>query len=269
MMSEHSKSSGRTGTSAWVSLGLAGLLWSACNGGEEKKPTLQVYTSGMPTAGKPVEITLRLFDGQGEPVRKFETMHEKQVHLLIMSRDLDYFAHEHPQPMEGGALGLVVTFPTAGEYVLFGDYKPEGGRITVSSSRLTVQGTGVMKDPDLRKDDLSQARRKGDFEVKLDQEVHGSDSMLSFTMTRGGKPVSELHPYLGARGHLVIVDPGASTLLHSHPIDSREPGKVAFHARFPSPGLYKLWAEFRPEGKPLLVDFVIEVTEAGRSRHAH
>ena len=269
MTTQTTKSPRLTGSAALATLGLAGLMLSACSGEQRWAPSMEVHTSAVPEAGRPSELTLRLKDQEGRPIVRLETVHQKKLHFLIMSRDLDFFAHEHPELKDGGELTLTFTFPRAGEYVLFGDYKPEGGRSTVSSARISVQGSGGMKDPDLKKDDLTHAKRIGVFEVKLNQMLHGADSMLTFTITREGRPVSDLRPYLGAMGHLVIVDPAATSLLHSHPLDSGQPGMVSFHTTLPSKGLFKLWAEFRPEGTPLRVDFVIEADQTRAPSHSH
>lgn len=270
MKIENPKSKGVGGSAVVAALGLAGLMLSACGGaGEHRQPTLEVHASPAPEAGMASKLAIRLRDAAGRPITRLEAVHEKPLHFLIMSRDLAFFAHEHPEPGPGGEFALDFTFPRAGEYVVFGDYKPEGGRGAVSAARITVRGPGVMKDPDLGKDDLSEAKRFGSFEVKLDSMIHGGESMLTFTITREGRPVSDLRPYLGALGHLVIVDPSASSLLHSHPMDGGAPGKVSFHTKLQPKGVYKLWAEFRPEGLPLRAEFVIEAPESGSPAHSH
>ncbi len=235
---------------------LAGLLLASC--AANVAPSMHVAVSREPAPGQPVELAIRLKDGVGRPIERLEVVHEKPLHFLVMSSDLSFFAHEHPEPRPDGALRLDFTFPAAGEYVLFGDYTPVGGRGTISSTRLAVPGAAP-KPAVLVKDDLSKSRRSGDYEVRLDLVDHGEQSMLTFKVTKDGRPVADLRPYLGALGHLVLVDPGATKLLHSHPFDPGEPGQVAFHTAFPAPGLYKLWAEFRPEGKPLRVEFVVEI----------
>ena len=270
MKIENPKSQSVGGSAMVAALGLASLMMSACGGTEQRQqPSMEVHASQGPEAGKASELTIRLRDPEGGLITRLETVHEKQLHFLIMSRDLGFFAHEHPGRKENGELVLDFTFPRAGEYALFGDYKPEGGRSTVSVARINVRGSGVMKDPDLRKDDLRDAKRVGAFEVKLDQMLHGAESMLTFTITRDGRPVSDLRPYLGALGHLVIVDATVSSLLHGHPMEGGETGKVSFHTKFQSRGLYKLWAEFRPEGRPLRADFVIEAQESAGASHSH
>ena len=60
---------------------------------------------------------------------------------------------------------------------------------------------------------------------------------LDFTVTRDGRPVAGIQPYLGARGHLVALREGDLAYLHVHPHDGEQPaGAVPFSADFASAG---------------------------------
>src|SRR5688572_17953869 len=116
---------------------LAGLLLSGCGvPGKDAAPSMQVETTGDPAAGTATELTIRLKDREGRPINRLEVVHDKKLHFLIMSSDLAFFAHEHPELQDDGSLMLDFTFPRAGEYVLFADYTPQGGAATVTSTRL-------------------------------------------------------------------------------------------------------------------------------------
>lgn len=230
---------------------------------------MTVEPVGELAAGKPVELKVRLLDSAGKLVEKLQVVHEKQLHFLIVSRDLAFFAHEHPEPRPGGERGVRFSFPRPGEYALFGDFTPEGGTQVVTPVRLVVPGTSTMTEPKLVADDLAKTKKFGAFEVKLERTTSGAETTLTFSILKGGQPVADLKPYLGALGHAVILDEKASTLLHSHPTDVGEKGKVRFHTSFPAAGRYKLWGEFRPEGQPLVADFVLDATKGGNSGETH
>ena len=54
--------------------------------------------------GKPVDMEFRIENPKdGSTVSKFEIMHEKLFHLFMVSEDLSFFAHEHPEYQPGGA----------------------------------------------------------------------------------------------------------------------------------------------------------------------
>jgi hypothetical protein len=75
-----------------------------------------------------------------------------------------------------------------------------------------------------------------------------------------GQPASDLQPYLGAMGHLFLVNQDGETFVHSHP-DDRTPdpkGSLPFLTRFPKPGLYRGWMQVQRNGKVQTADFIVQ-----------
>src|SRR5258707_7255062 len=62
-----------------------------------------------------------------EPIKKFEVVHEKQYHLFLVSQDMEYFQHIHPEEQPDGAWTIDVTLPKAGYYKILSDFMPSGG----------------------------------------------------------------------------------------------------------------------------------------------
>lgn len=66
-------------------------------------------------------------------------------------------------------------------------------------------------------------------------------------------------PYLGALGHLVVLDEQGTRFIHVHPTSNDQ---TVFEAQFPSPGFYKLWAEFKFADTGVFVfPFIVEVAK--------
>lgn len=63
-------------------------------------------------------------------------------------------------------------------------------------------------------------------------------------------------PYLGALGHVVIIDEKVEKFIHVHPISDES---TLFQTQFDKPGLYKLWAEFKFDEAVTVYPFVIKV----------
>lgn len=59
-------------------------------------------------------------------VRAFEVVHEKPMHLLVVSKDLRFFDHIHPELGGDGTFQVSYTFPHGGEFLLFADATPTG-----------------------------------------------------------------------------------------------------------------------------------------------
>ncbi|MDP9870255.1 hypothetical protein J2S55_009521 [Streptosporangium brasiliense] len=82
-------------------------------------------------------------------------------------------------------------------------------------------------------------------------------------MSKDGKPVTDLQPYLGAYGHLVALRTGDLAYLHVHP--DGEPGdgrtapgpEITFYAEVPSRGDYRLFLDFQHEGTVRTADFTL------------
>jgi hypothetical protein len=80
-------------------------------------------------------------------------------------------------------------------------------------------------------------------------------------ISRDGRPVSDLQPYLGAYGHLVALRDGDLAYLHVHPDGAPGDGRtaagpeVAFHAEVPSAGAYRLYLDFRHAGRVHTAEF--------------
>jgi hypothetical protein len=83
-------------------------------------------------------------------------------------------------------------------------------------------------------------------------------------VAKGGKPLRDLQPYLGAYGHLVALRSGDPAYLHVHP--NGEPGdgktqpgpEVSFTATAPSAGTYRLFLDFQHKGEVRTAAFTVK-----------
>lgn len=232
-------------------------------------------TPARPEAGKPVKLVFEM-KSAGARIAAFDVVHEKKLHLLMVTPDLAWFAHEHPEPQADGTFVLDYTFPSGGTYRLFTDFKAAGRAGAVLTTDIVVDG--IPKPvANLTPSNLKEPRSIGGVEVRFTSPppAAGVEKTLTFVVTKGGKPVTDLEPYLGAMGHLVVIGSDAKTFLHAHPEDhAAKPhvdpagaaphahpttGIVSFATKFPHPGLYKAWAQFQIKGKPVIADFVFDV----------
>src|SRR5205807_8547435 len=83
----------------------------------------------------------------------------------------------------------------------------------------------------------------------------GSESALAFQVTRAGRPVA-VQDYLGAKGHLVALRQGDLAFLHVHPDQDR----LRFMAEFPTAGTYRLYLQFKSDGRVHTAAFTQEVS---------
>jgi hypothetical protein len=91
--------------------------------------------------GRKTTLRFRIFHpGSGEPIKKFETVHEKEYHLFVISQDMEYFQHIHPQEQADGTWSVDLTLPKAGYYKVLSDFLPSGGASQFIARPLVTAG---------------------------------------------------------------------------------------------------------------------------------
>jgi hypothetical protein len=179
-----------------------------------------------------------IVDARGAPVRAFDTEQGRRMHLIIVRRDLTGYQHLHPAQTRDGTWTTPLRLPAAGAYRAFADFQAGGRRHTLGIDLLA----GGAFRPRALPAAATNARIDG-YDVALHE--HGP-SELSFSVRRDGSAVADLQPYLGARGHLVVLRAGDLAYEHVHPgANPGAAGEIAFERATPAPGRYRLFLQFR------------------------
>lgn len=217
------------------------------------------------TANKPVNLVIDIADTQGKAVNKFEKFQEKMMHLIVVSDDLRFFDHIHPEYKNNGTFEVKHTFPSGGEYTLFSDYKPEKSHERVSVMKANIKGK-IPLPQSLEK--FEKTKTLSDGKVTLNVEnaslKAGEDMMLKFKVVdQKNQPITDLQPYLGEKGHLVTIKSSSPLTnvdyIHSHAMKDSAQGEISFHTKFPQPGTYKMWLQFQRNNNVKTADFWVEV----------
>lgn len=218
---------------------------------DESLPKVQVntaYNSGI--------VTVEVRDADNNAVTLTET-HEKRMHLVIVSADLETFLHVHPIENASGDFEVVLELPP-GRYLAFADINPV--RMTYVIEPITITVGKVTDIPSIDWEMLAERdSATKEVEGKTVTFHHpkltaGKSAALSFDLN-GETPL----PYLGALGHVVVLDEQGEKFIHVHPVSEDKP---VFEAQFPSPGFYKLWVEFKfSDAGVLAFPFVMKVAD--------
>jgi hypothetical protein len=199
-------------------------------------------------ADTPSELRFVITGPGGEPVTEFDVAHDKQLHLVIVSRDLATYAHTHPERDASGTWTVMSPALPAGSYRVYADFVPTGHTRLTLAADLSVPGDFA---PQPLPPPSNVATVDG-YEITFDGTlVAGADSELTVTVSHNGAPVTDLDPYLGALGHLVAIRDGDLAYLHVHPLDELDgPGgpTVRFSVDVPTPGAYGLFFDFAHAG---------------------
>lgn len=204
--------------------------------------------------------------GTGAVVDNFEKVHDRILHLFVISQDLQTFAHIHPVLQPDGALETDVTIPKPGIYDVIADFVPAGGAPQLAQRVIvTADYTGNFAAvPDLRSDLGDKIDSGVMVQMRPPDRRATREQLVTFTLrdatTRA--PVTDLQPYLGALGHLLIVSADTSVVFHSHAVDaisSPAGPTVVFQVLFPRPGMYRLWAQFQRNSHVVTVPFTVVI----------
>ncbi|HMJ37761.1 MAG TPA: hypothetical protein VK501_27890 [Baekduia sp.] len=208
-------------------------------------------------AGRTEAYTFRIVDAHGATVRDFALEHGKRLHLIAVRRDLTGYQHLHPTQQADGSWTVPLRFTAPGAYRVFADFTPEDGEKTTLGTDVLVDGDaayGALPAP------AAHATVDG-YDVAISgAPAAGKMTKLTFTVTRDGRAVNDLQPYLEARGHLVALRAGDLAYLHVHPEDEATPGdRISFMTELPTAGRYRLFLQFKHEDRIHTVAFTQEV----------
>ncbi|HET6365067.1 MAG TPA: CopD family protein [Nitrospirota bacterium] len=235
------------------------------------------------TTGTSVSMIVHLEDQQGRPVEGLTIHHERILHAIIIGQDLNVFAHIHPEDlgpindeMESRAtFPLRFTFPKAGAYLVGLDFALPDGLYSNSAS-LSVAGQPRMGKPMI---DTKREKDFGEYHVSLmtsSKSIEaGPETLLRFLITKNGRPVTDLRPFLGAPMHLAVVRTDLTQFIHAHGVTPGDSHTHAEHVNtmpskqygpeidaiivFSVKGVYKIFCQVQHQDKVLLFDFMVDV----------
>ena len=198
-----------------------------------------------------------------------------------------------------GMLSANHVFKKPGLYKLWSEIKKSGVVHTFGHPEISVQGEGVKSQKNVN---FERNAIVGDYQVALSipQTVTaGQETSFSFDVHTLTGNEAMLDKYLGEDMHVAVIKDDLRQFVHMHPtnmmmngedhhaiqdviLEARAHGEVddghnavntphgiPFAAIFPEPGLYKVFAQFRPAGsnlgpdEALTANFWVEVEEGG------
>ena len=236
--------------------------------------TLELATRRL-SPGEPAQLRLQVVGEDGRAVRDFDVQHAKRLHLIVVRDDLRGFQHLHPRMSADGGWSTPVTVREPGNYRVFADFRHQGRDQTLAGE-LTVEGAA---EPLPLPAPTGQATTATGYTVHLSELLDAGSRVLSFHVARGGQSV-ELQDYLAAKGHLVAVREGDLAYVHTHPIGgggahggahaghggahaghgAPPSGLVPFETAFPGGGRYRLFFQFKHEGRVHTAAFTHQVS---------
>lgn len=247
------------------------------------KLTMQAKGAAL-AAGQPIRLSFQAHNAANKPIRYLEFVHERPLHLLIVSDDLAEFDHIHPELVADDRYEVTHTFKHGGRNRLYADFTPPGSAQRIEMFELSLTGTPRARIT-LQADEHWTKERDGlELTLASKQTFHaGEDTEFTFAIRDAatGKPPENLTPFLGAWAHFVFIDETKQSFIHAHPIEETTtksasvqahihdaaslgdpPSEIRVLTNFPKPGLYKLWAQFQRGEQVITQPFVVRVGAA-------
>ncbi len=212
-------------------------------------------------------FSFRILDVRaGRPVTRFQDDLTKKLHLIVVREDLTGFQHIHPRMARDGRWTATgATLSRAGPWRLIADFIPTGAKRAVLATSVHAGGGRYDVRP------LRESPRAGkhawrtsvdgyDVLLRADDYAGGRSGKLHFAVRRGGRPVADLQPYLGALGHAVLLRWGDVGYVHVHPDKERaRPGEIAFDVTYPRAAALALFLQFRHRDRVHTAKFALPV----------
>jgi hypothetical protein len=198
-----------------------------------------------PMPGHSARLTFEIFDPwKGNRVTRFGIVHEKLFHAFIVSRDLQFFVHDHPE-WKDGVFQYDLVFPKPGMYRVLGDFYPEAATPQLLTQTVFVPGEeGPL--PSLSRDYSDKHDRNLHIAMATNPPgpIAGEPTQLRFTLAPG----AGIQRLLGAWGHMLAASDDLIDMMHEHPSLADGGPEMQFSLVFPRPRIYRVWVQFQRDG---------------------
>ncbi|MFF2039571.1 hypothetical protein ACFVVX_04025 [Kitasatospora sp. NPDC058170] len=239
---------------------------AAAPAAEQNGYRLDAATAAL-TPGAPAEYRFTVTGPDGRPLTAFGTDQTKRMHFYAVRSDLTGFQHLHPEMAADGTWTAPLAALAAGTWRVYASFVPDSGpgRGTglVLSRTLDVPGEGAAAEAALPA--ATGSATVDGYTVAVEgAPVAGRAGELKVTVSRGGRPVTDLQPYLETYAHLTAFHAGDQAFAHLHPEAKAEAGgtggpTLPFHAELPSAGDWRLFLQFQTGGTLHTVGLTLRV----------
>lgn len=261
----------------------------------------EVPKAGLPALWSLKVLDLRTDPVEPKGIRAYESPHAVAMHLFVVSRDLSHYAHLYPEPRDYGNFLTRVIAPVPGSYQLFADYTPIDGFAKMNSQRFIVAGDSVARPQPLTPtkakagwlETVATARKEENFEAPPGENrptylvrmqaapwrAKRTQTVRTHVLDSNRAPLEKLQLHLNGAGYGVAISQDGNTFVRLEPVsgadakteeytganaiqEANKLGYVDFTGTFPTPGLYKIWLEFRHNDQLIVAPFVVRVAPA-------
>jgi hypothetical protein len=275
-----------------------------------KAPPVQVSVVNADGANGGNELVLKMGSSPWHERRKQMQLdriipdHGHLMHLfLVRMPEMDDFYHLHPEESAAGTFTEGLPSVAGGSYAVFADIVRESGFPDTMTAKIELPA-GDKSRPLTGDDSSTVAPKISTVKANVTTVPLGADehvewvldaktlqaqkpTLLRFRVTdKNGAPATDLEPYMGMPGHLVILRRDLSVFAHVHPAGSvpmaalmllqkpdeaggeammsmhraAVPAEITFPYGFPQAGEYRLFLQVKRAGQVETAVFDAQVT---------
>ncbi|MFD2420136.1 hypothetical protein [Amycolatopsis pigmentata] len=210
-------------------------------------------TTSLP-AGQATSMAFRVTDTSGKTVTAFEPDQTELMHFYLIRSDLTGFQHVHPTMAGDGTWTAPLAAVAPGSYRAYTSFitKDASGKAVplVLSREVTVPGPAAST----ALPPASTTTSVDGYTLTLagDRLMAGMSHDLTVTVSQGGRPVTDLQPYLDTYAHLTAFRDGDLAFAHLHPhgtVNGDHGGPaLSFEAMLAKSGPWRLFVQFKTGG---------------------
>jgi hypothetical protein len=186
----------------------------------------------------------RILGPDGRAVTAFEPEQTKLMHFYLVRSDLAGFQHVHPTMAADGTWTAPLDTAQPGNYRVYTQFVVKGTDEVLSQS-VTVPGPDT--NAALAAPAATTAVDGYTLTVGGDKIMAGMTHKLTVDITKDGRPVTDLQPYLDTDAHLTAFHAADLAFAHLHP-QGKDGSTLTFEAMLPKAGDWRLFIQFQTGG---------------------
>jgi len=207
-------------------------------------------------AEKVSDFRFNVFTVDRVPVTDFALHQDKEMHLIVVRRDLTEYQHLHPTMGPDGTWSVRLLLDEPGSYRAFATFRPETATAPVTLG-VDLSAPGLVDNGPVQQP--KKVTEVDGYSVTLSGEtIAGGVARLYLAVMRDDEPVTDLEPYLGTTGHLVVLREGDLAYLRGDAVAGTGAGPtLSFDAGLPTAGYYRLFLDFQHRGQVRTAEFTV------------